>query len=61
MGAPVTDSSQPSSFRHAVLAVSLTIFTAGMPSGLKSAGRRLAGRVLQALDERRARLDPDMR
>lgn len=57
----MNDGSNPTGFRHAVLAVSLAVFGGGMPTGLRSASQRLAGRLMRMLDARRAKLDPDMR
>jgi hypothetical protein len=57
----MNDGTNPTGFRHAVLAVSLAVFGGGMPTSLRSASQRLAGRVMRMLDARRAKLDPDMR
>jgi hypothetical protein len=57
----MADDRSPTTFRTAVLAVSLTLMSpAGIPQSLRSAGQRLAERVLRRLDARRARLDPDL-
>jgi hypothetical protein len=55
----MSDIPNPSSFRHAVLAVAVAFASdhRGLPGIVRTSGRAIGLRVMRYLDERRARLD----